>query len=124
MTTRLFHPPQTEFNHRSPKNYLLVENRDDVRVVIRAPLDNYSEQRKALFIHELAAEGFIPAEYQFVTNTGDDWVRGVRWVIDNSCLVVPADVIATCHRRGWELFLSVFIVAVAIFDWLIIRITC
>jgi hypothetical protein len=121
MATKLNQPRRTEFYHRSPENYLLVENQDDGRVVILAALDNYSERRKALFIRELAAEGFIPDEYQFLTNTGGDGFFGVRWTIDGSWLVVPPEVIAISHRRGLELFLGVFLVAVAIFDWLIIR---
>ena len=120
MATKLLPPSQTAFHRRFPENYLLVENHDDDRVVIRAALDNYTERRKAFFIHELAAEGFIPDEYQFMTNTDDDNFFGVRWVIDGSWLVVPPEVIATSHRRGWELFLSTFLVAVAVFDWLII----
>ena len=53
---------------------------------IRAALDNYSERRKALFIHELAAEGFIPDEYQFMTNTDSDSFFRIQWVIDTSWL--------------------------------------
>jgi hypothetical protein len=124
MATELFPPARTEFCPRSPENYLLVENQEDGRVVIHAAFDNYTEQRKALFIRELAAEGFIPDEYEYLTSTGGFGFMGVYWVIDDSWLEIPQEVVTTSHRRGWELFLSMFIVAVVIFDWLIIRGTC
>jgi len=124
MATKLFPPARTEFYPRSPENYLLVENHEDGSVVIRAALDNYSGQRKAHFIRELAAEGFIPDEYEYLTDTGGVGFMGVCWVIDDSWVQIPQEVVATSHRRGWELFLSMFIVAVLIFDWLILRGTC
>ncbi|MDR3404592.1 MAG: hypothetical protein P4L99_18970 [Chthoniobacter sp.] len=121
MATKLFHPSQTEFHNRFPENFLLVENQEDGGVVIRAAIDNYSERRKVLFIHEFASEGFIPDVYQFMTNCDGDNFFGVRWAIDSSWLVVPPEVIATSHRRSWELFLSVFAVTVIVFGWFLIR---
>ena len=121
MATQLFPPSRTEFYPRSPENYLLVENHEDGRVVIRAVLDNYSERRKDHFIRELAAEGFIPDQYEYLTNSGGVGYMGVCWVIDDSWLQIPQEVVATSHRRGCELFLSMFIIAVVIFDWLIFR---
>ena len=115
MATRLLHPRKTEFYNRSPENFLLVENHEDGSVVIRAALDNYSERRKSLFIHELASEGFIPDEYQFMTNVEEDGSLGARWVIDSSWLVVPPEVNSTAHRCVMIIVLSVFfIVAVMI----------
>jgi hypothetical protein len=113
MATKLFQPSRTEFYHRFPENFLLVENREDGGVVVRAAINNYSERRKALFIHELASEGFIPDEYQFMTNCDGPGFFGVRWVIDGSWLVVPPEVTAISHRRCWELFLSAFAFAMA-----------
>jgi len=90
-------------------------------VVIRATIDNYSERRKALFIHELSSEGFIPDEYQFMTNTDGGSFSGGRWVIDGSWLVVPPGVIATSRRRSWELLLGFFTITVVMIGWLSIR---
>lgn len=110
MATRLLHPRKTEFYNRSPENFILVENYEDGSVVIRAALDNYSERRKSLFIRELAAEGFIPDEYQFMTNAGENGFVGAQWVIDSSWLVVPPQVISTAHRCVMIIVLSVFLV--------------
>jgi hypothetical protein len=107
MATKLFQPPQTEFYNRFPENFLLVENQEDRGVIIRAAIDNDSERRKALFIHELAAEGFVTDKYQFMTNCDEESVLGVRWVIDGSWLV--------------ELFLSFFTITVVMIGWLSIR---
>ncbi len=108
MATKLLHPRETEFYNRFPENFLLVENHEDGRVVIRAVLDNYSERRKCLFIHELASEGFIPDEYQFMSNVEEDGFLGVQWVVDSSWLVVPPEVIATSHRCLMFLLIGIF----------------
>jgi hypothetical protein len=121
MAIRLLHPRKTEFYHRFPENFLLVENREDGGVVIRAVFNNYSERRKTMFIHELAAEGFIPDEFQFMTNVEEDGFLGVRWVIDSSWLVVPPEVTATSQRRTLALALAVFIVVAVMIAWLIIQ---
>jgi hypothetical protein len=121
MEPSLAPPKKVEFYHRLPENFLLVENEDDGRVVIRAVFDNYSERRKALFIRELASEGFIPDEFQFLTNTGGDGFFGVRWIIDNSWLAVPAEVISMSYRRACELYLAVCFVSLVFFDWIVFR---
>ncbi|HSI14968.1 MAG TPA: hypothetical protein VK961_23145 [Chthoniobacter sp.] len=114
MATRLLHPRETEFYSRFPENFILVENYDDGRVVVRAALDNYSECRKCFFIHELASEGFIPDQYQFMSNVEQDGFLGVRWVVDSSWLVVPPKVLATSHRTLMILLIGIFmLVAVA-----------
>jgi hypothetical protein len=124
MATTLFQPPQTEFYNRFPENFLLVENREDGSVLIRAAINNYSERRKALFIHELASEGFIPDEYQFRTNCEDDSYFGARWIIDSSWLIIPPEVVAMSHRRLLIIYVGVFVIAAAALEWLIMRSSC
>ncbi len=88
MATQLFKPQQTAFYSRFPENYLLVENHEDgrsrhpVRPSIIIPSD-----ARSFIIRELASEGFIPDEYQFMTNTTGDGFFGVPWVIEGSWLV-------------------------------------
>ena len=104
MDPELSLPAKSEFYHRSPENLLLaVENQPDGGVIIRATTDNYSERRKELFIRELASEGFIPERFEFLTNTGDDSFVGVRWIIDNSWVIVPEEGAAVSYRRAWEM---------------------
>ncbi len=63
---------------------VLVENLGD-KVVIRATRDSFTERHKMLFIHELAAEGFIPNSYQFFSDLGSplaplDWLVDATWL--------------------------------------------
>jgi hypothetical protein len=54
----------------------------DNTVLITASRDTFNELRKAAFIHELAAEGFIPGCYQWFSEF-DDWLAPpVCWVVD------------------------------------------
>ena len=47
-------------------------------VVVRASRNSFSEERKACFIRELAAEGFIADEYRWLSSGGPG---GVRWIV-------------------------------------------
>jgi len=117
MATGVFQPRQTEFYHAFPDNLILVENQED-GVLIRAARDNFSERRKALLIRELAAEGFIPDQYQFFTDTDGCSFFGVRWIIDTSWIGVPPEVIRTSHRRTWILFLCALALLIVVLDCL------
>ncbi|HWD93420.1 MAG TPA: hypothetical protein VG938_13845 [Verrucomicrobiae bacterium] len=66
-------------------NIVLVECREDESVIIRATKNNVSDQRKTSFIRKLAAEGFIPDQYQWFSGStgGSD---GVLWIKDYSWL--------------------------------------
>jgi hypothetical protein len=67
---------------------LLVEVADGA-VTIRATRDTFSPQRKACFIRELAAEGFIPEEFRWLQlEEPQSFHRGVRWLVDFSWLSV------------------------------------
>lgn len=57
----------------------------DERVTIRASRDSFCSRRKELFIHELAAEGFIPDEYRWHSVRATGWATSnLRWLVDFS----------------------------------------
>ena len=120
MATRVFQPQRTEFYQVFSDNLILVENQEG-GVLIRAARQNFSERRKALFIRELAAEGFIPDRYQFFSDTDGFGFFGVRWVIDTSLVEVPPEVNRTAHRRCLALFLGAFAVLAVILGCLMVR---
>ena len=74
-----------EFYRHQPYNLLLVEVGAD-GIIIRAALDNFSDSQKSSFIRELAAEGFIPDQYQWLCNTSANGCADVKWIIDRSWL--------------------------------------
>jgi hypothetical protein len=81
-------------------DYTLVRVEESAgEVTIRATADTFSRKRKSSFIRELAAEGFIPDEYQWgsLSETGADF-RGLRWVVDNSWLKIDEALNARNHR--------------------------
>ena len=87
MKTELSLPKRAEFHCMQPENYILVQNHKD-GVMIRATSDNFSEQRKAAFIRELAAEGFIPDHYQWFLDADASNYLAIKWIIDPSWLRV------------------------------------
>jgi hypothetical protein len=61
-----------------------VQTRDG-EVTIRATRDSFTLKRKEYFIHELAAEGFIPDVYGwFSMDAGGSGRMGMRWMVDDS----------------------------------------
>jgi hypothetical protein len=66
-------------------NIILVESHEDESVTIRATKDNCPEGRKLFFIQKLAAEGFIPDQYQWFSRSTDG-STGVLWIKDYSWL--------------------------------------
>jgi len=83
MRTLTDSPRQHEFYFPDLDNLVLVENRPD-GVVIRATRDNFTESRKAFFVRELAAEGFIPDSCGWFSTSEACGFLGVRWIIDRS----------------------------------------
>jgi hypothetical protein len=68
-------------------------------VLVRATRDTFSSARKEYFIRELAAEGFIPDEFQwFQLSTSFPTQRGVRWIIDFSWLKPSPEIAASTGR--------------------------
>jgi hypothetical protein len=94
-----------EFGFPSLDTLLLVEVAEG-DVTIRASRDTFSAQRKAYFVRELVAEGFIPEEFQWYPVGGpQSYHRGVHWLVDFSWLGIDEAVVA-CTRRGVVGFLG------------------
>ena len=102
-----------EFQYPELDTLILVEA-SDAGVTIRATRDSFSEQRKLSFIHELAAEGFIPEDYAWRSLAGSAWSRGVRWQVDISWLRIDPAVTATARRFMVRLLAGGFLLWVAL----------
>src|SRR5260370_38435257 len=90
-----------EFCNNEPYNLILVEQNEN-GVLVRAAWDNFSDRRKAFFIKEIAAEGFIPDRYQWFSNYEENGYTGIRGVIDRSWLKVhPGPVGKPTKFRVW-----------------------
>ena len=74
MNTHTRYPPSYEFYLRDIDTRVLVEE-TAAGVIIRMSRNTLSERRKASFLHELAAEGFIEDSVQWSP-------RDVRWLVD------------------------------------------
>ena len=79
----MFQPRRAEFVHRRPDNRILVENGEN-GVVIHATRNNFSPARKRAFVREIAAEGFIPDQFEWLVDSGIENVPGLIWIIDGS----------------------------------------
>ena len=82
-------------------------------VIIRASRNTFSDQRKRRFIHELAAEGFIPDDYEWLSLAGSELSRGVRWLVDISWLKIDPQMMAKTRR------FMVRLIAGAVLLWLV-----
>ena len=67
-------------------------------VVIRASRDTFSDRRKSRFIQVLAAEGFIPDDYEWFLLASSEYSRGVRWLVDYSWLQLNPEMMAGTRR--------------------------
>jgi hypothetical protein len=74
-----------EFSTHNPPNLIVVE-RDKEAVLIRAAQNNFSPRRKAFLIRQLAAEGYIPDQFEEFMEYAP--VKGLTWVVDRSLLFV------------------------------------
>lgn len=82
-------------------------------IIIRASRNTFSEQRKRRFIHELAAEGFIPDDYEWLSLAGSELSRGVRWLVDIAWLKIDPQMMAKTRR------FMVRLIAGAVLLWLV-----
>jgi hypothetical protein len=80
-------PKEYQFYLPDLDNIVLVKCESDGTVTVRATKGNCSEERKGAFIRRLAAEGFIPDEYQWLSDRVDE-SKGVRWIKDHSWLEI------------------------------------
>jgi hypothetical protein len=91
-------PPRSYEFYFPERDTLVLVEASPVEVTIRASRDTFSERRKRCFIHELAAEGFIPDDYEWHSLAVTATSRGAHWRVDPSWL--RADEAArACARR-------------------------
>jgi hypothetical protein len=91
-------PRSYEFNFPHLGTRLQVEELGG-EVTIRATRDTFSDQRKISFIRELAAEGFIPDDFIWLSISESDAPgRGVIWLVDSSWLKLDENDIARARR--------------------------
>jgi hypothetical protein len=100
-------------------NIVLVECGEDESVTIRASKNNVSEQRKISFIRKLAAEGFVPDEYQWFSGATDG-SNGVLWIKDYSWLKTHQPSKRRANRVVARLLLASCIFLVSIIRVLIV----
>ncbi|HWA08107.1 MAG TPA: hypothetical protein VG838_01440 [Opitutaceae bacterium] len=79
-------------------------------VLIRASRATFSAERKAVFIRELAAEGFIDSSYRWVAAPGS---KEVRWLVDAAWFLPGPACVAETRRFMPRLLLG------AAFPWLL-----
>jgi hypothetical protein len=104
-----------EFSFPGLDTLVLVEEWGG-EILIRATRDTFSLERKECFIRALAAEGFIPEDFRWVSITGAEAASRARWLVDAHCLKSGEDL--TMRRMvtgfliampllwmGWTMFL-------------------
>lgn len=97
-------------------NIVLVECHEDETVTVRATKNNCSQERKISFIRKLAAEGFLPDNYQWFSGETDG-SNGLRWIKDLSWLKVQPVVKKHSNR-----FMKRLLVAACIFWMVMMRV--
>ncbi len=104
-----------EFYFPGHDTLLQVEQRDE-QVVVRTTTNSISDRRKEYFIRELAAEGFIPAEYQWQPISGGK----ICWVLDRSWLHRNLP----CDAHGRALIIRLFVGALCLWIVLLSLVFC
>jgi len=102
MKTHTHPPPCHVFDFPRLDTVVVVEPFAD-GVVIRASRNTFTADRKACFIRELAAEGFIGEEY------GSAWFSAsgaVRWIVDAAGFMPDAAHLAATRRLMLRLIFS------------------
>ena len=97
-----------EFYIADLDNMLLVQIGENGRITIRCTRDNLSKRRIVSLIRELAAEGFIPDEYEWLSETAIDSSR-IQWFKDWSWVKVPE----TITGRSMKFVLLAFVLWMA-----------
>jgi hypothetical protein len=100
-------------------NIVLVECHEDETVTVRATKNNCPQERQISFIRKLAAEGFLPDEYQWFSGATDG-SNGVRWIKDLSWLKIEPAVKKHSHRFMKRLFLAACVLWIAMMRILLV----
>jgi hypothetical protein len=82
-------PERVELSTACPENFLLIENHAQ-EVLIRAARDNFSSQQKLFFIRYLAAEGYIPENYQSLASCQSELESRIKWLVNDSWIESPS----------------------------------
>lgn len=85
MKTQAPFPHPFEFTFTQLDTLIQVEYSGEA-IVIRATRDTFTDARKDAFIHELAAEGFIPDAYQWYSVSDTHPALPLCWIVDYSWL--------------------------------------
>ena len=104
MPTDILCPARVELSLRRPHNRLVIENRAD-GVLIHAARDNFSPRARTCFVRYLAAEGYIPARYEWVAEIEKGGCSGLKWTVENS----PGWSIAEARRKAARQVLRVIL---------------
>src|SRR5882724_12446521 len=83
MKTKVQSTRSFQFTFPDLKTLLVVERADD-QVIIRASRNTFSARHKIHFLRFLATEGFIPDRYQRISSFDAEWAQ-VCWLVDFSC---------------------------------------
>lgn len=103
-------PPCYEFYFAQLDTLVTVENLPHGPIV-RASRNTFSAERKACFVRELAAEGFIADQYRWdPAGVSED----IRWVVDQSAFLPGAACVVQTRRFVHLLFGS------AVLLWLLL----
>lgn len=86
-----------EFYFSDLDNIILVERLDEENIRIRFTKNNLSAKRRTAFVQHLAAEGFIPDQFQWYSGS-EFGTLGVQWVRDCSWVKLPEKVIRRSNR--------------------------
>jgi hypothetical protein len=113
-------PPVYEFYFPDVDTLLQVEETEGA-VVIRATRDSFSDRRKASFIRELAAEGFIPDSYSWLARDAAPSTLGIRWLVDFSWVRLPVAALAETDRMIVRLLAGGFLLWLGLLLWLFQR---
>lgn len=100
-------------------NIVLVNCHTDGTVTVRVTKGNFTEERKLTFIRRLAAEGFIPDEYQQFSGSVDE-SNGIRWIKDLSWLKISPAVTHRCNRFMGKLLLAAVLILIAMIRVLLV----
>ena len=111
MQTRNVAHERREFCFSNLDTLVRVEELDDT-VIVRATRNTFSDQRKILFIHELAADGFITETYQWFSGFDTLSAPPVRWMVDASWPELDAGF----RKQTNRLMISLLVVAILL--WL------
>jgi hypothetical protein len=97
-------PQKTKLFLQRPQNLIEVENSDG-SVIIRAARDNFSERRKEFFVRYLAAEGFIPEDFERYP---------ITWEIDPGRVEHGSVLVQRTNRFMIRLFISALLLWLAL----------